>query len=109
MKHIYLLSLETFETFTKNRLVQLEQKVSFSTALVPARAEPSLNLRFNLQMSLHVAHLLSFNPLNAQLNPIRHLLALVAARHFVHVSRIRVNTNVICFRDVTSSHAQSEH
>ena len=30
------------------------------------------------------------NPLNAELNPIRHLLALVGARHIVHVSRIRV-------------------
>jgi hypothetical protein len=32
-----------------------------------------------------------FNPLNAKLNPIRHLLALVGAHHSVHVSRIRVN------------------
>ena len=31
-----------------------------------------------------------FKPLNAELNPIRHLLALVGARHIVHVSRIRV-------------------
>ena len=31
-----------------------------------------------------------FNPLNAELNPTRHLLALVGARHIVHVSRIRV-------------------
>ena len=31
------------------------------------------------------------NPLNAELNSIRHLLALVGARHIVHVSRIRVN------------------
>jgi hypothetical protein len=31
-----------------------------------------------------------FNPLNAELNPIRHLLALVGARHIVHVGRIRV-------------------
>ena len=30
------------------------------------------------------------NPLNAELNPIRHLLAVVGARHIVHVSRIRV-------------------
>jgi hypothetical protein len=30
------------------------------------------------------------NPLNAELNPIRHLLALVGGRHIVHVSRIRV-------------------
>ena len=35
-----------------------------------------------------------FNPLNAELNPIRHLLALVGARHIVHVSRIRVNVFV---------------
>ena len=32
-----------------------------------------------------------FDPLNAELNPIRRLLALVGARHIVHVSRIRVN------------------
>jgi hypothetical protein len=32
-----------------------------------------------------------FKPLNAELNPIRHLLALAGAHHFVHVSRIRVN------------------
>ena len=31
-----------------------------------------------------------FNPLNAELNPIRHLLALAGARHIVHVSRITV-------------------
>ena len=31
------------------------------------------------------------NRLNAELNPICHLLALVGARHIVHVSRIRVN------------------
>ena len=31
------------------------------------------------------------NPLNAELNPIRHLLALAGARHTVHVSRVRVN------------------
>ena len=30
------------------------------------------------------------NPLNTELNAIRHLLVLVGARHFVHVSRIRV-------------------
>jgi hypothetical protein len=31
------------------------------------------------------------NPLNAELSPISHLLALVGARHIVHISRIRVN------------------
>ena len=34
------------------------------------------------------------NRLNAELKPIRHLLALVGARHIVHVSRIGVNVSV---------------
>ena len=32
-----------------------------------------------------------FNPLNSELNPICHLLALLEAHHILHVSRIRVN------------------
>ena len=32
----------------------------------------------------------NINPLNAELNPICHLLALLGVRHFLHVSRIRV-------------------
>jgi len=35
-----------------------------------------------------------FNPLNAKLNPICHLLALIGAHHILHVSRIRVNVNL---------------
>jgi len=34
----------------------------------------------------------NFNTLNAELNPICHLLALLGAHHILHVSRIRVNT-----------------
>ena len=37
------------------------------------------------------------NPLNAKLNPICHLLALLGARHILHVSRIRVNSQ--CFEE----------
>jgi hypothetical protein len=33
------------------------------------------------------------SPLNAELNLIRHFLALVGARHIVHVSRMTVNNN----------------
>ena len=33
-----------------------------------------------------------FNPLNAELNPICHLLALLGAHHIFHVSGLRVNT-----------------
>jgi hypothetical protein len=32
----------------------------------------------------------TFNPLNVDLNPICHLLALIGAHHILHVSRIRV-------------------
>ena len=36
----------------------------------------------------------TFNPLNAELNPICHLLALAGAHHFFHVSRLRVKYKV---------------
>ena len=35
-------------------------------------------------------HLLIFNPLKPELNPICYLLALLGAHNFLHVSRIRV-------------------
>ena len=35
---------------------------------------------------------LRFNPLNAELNPICYLLALLGSHHFLHVSRIRVKS-----------------
>ena len=34
--------------------------------------------------------MLTFNPLNTELNPICHLLVLLGAHHILHVSRIRV-------------------
>jgi hypothetical protein len=34
------------------------------------------------------------NPLNAKLNSFCHLLALLGARHILHVSRIRVKINI---------------
>jgi hypothetical protein len=41
-----------------------------------------------------------FNPLNAELNPICHLLALLGAHHIVHVSRIRVKLDIpLCYLD----------
>ena len=50
----------------------------------------------------------SINPLNAELNPIRHLLALVGARHIVHVSRIRVKgKNGRCSRHIIETNFRS--
>ena len=37
---------------------------------------------------------ISFNALNAKLNPICHFLALIGAHNILHVSRIRVNQNI---------------
>jgi hypothetical protein len=42
-----------------------------------------------LQLVQYLVCVLIFNPLNAELNPIRHLLALAVAHHFVDVSRIK--------------------
>jgi hypothetical protein len=39
----------------------------------------------------HVLQNHSINPLNAELNLICHLLALLGAHHILHISRIRVN------------------
>ena len=38
----------------------------------------------------HTSPMTALNPLNPELNPICHLLALLGAHHFLHVSRIRV-------------------
>jgi len=38
----------------------------------------------------HTAKNYKINPLNAELNPICYLLALLGAHHFLHISRIRV-------------------
>ena len=50
-----------------------------------------LTVNFELFYHTFLYNYLYISPLNAELNPIRHLLALVGAHHIVHVSRLRVN------------------
>ena len=38
-------------------------------------------------------HIVDINPLNAELNPICHLLALLRAHHILLISRVRVKVN----------------
>jgi len=73
-----------------------------SSALVatclPQHLHSVLRLTRILSRTLPIAVLrpgfaLHINPLNAKLNPICHLLALLWAHHILHVSRIRVNMN----------------
>ena len=57
--------------------------------------DSSFNSAVCSQVHFHIMRILFvrglFNPLNAELNPICYLLALLGAHHFLHVSRIRVN------------------
>ena len=60
-----------------------------------------------------------FNPLNAELNPICYLLALLGAHHFLHVSKIRVKSLILRLLmsyiygapilDVSRSHTTTHH
>ena len=47
-------------------------------------------MMFRVSKLVRTGKRFGFNPLNAELNLIRHLLALVGARHIVRVSRLRV-------------------
>jgi hypothetical protein len=46
---------------------------------------------FRCNNSTNIAIYTLINPLNAELNPMCHLLALLGAHHILHVSKIRVN------------------
>jgi len=55
----------------------------------PSRALPCA-ITFQLDSTTRRTWCGTFNPLNAELNPICHLLTLLGAHHILHVSRIRV-------------------
>jgi len=46
--------------------------------------------KISLVTAARTSNLTELSPLNAELNPICYLLALLGAHHFLHVSRIRV-------------------
>ena len=47
------------------------------------------------------------NPLNPELNPICHLLALLGAHHILHVSRIRINRTTDFYSKINHKHSIS--
>jgi len=50
-----------------------------------------LLVAFTVVLMMHGLTNTKLNPLNAELYPIYHLLALLEAHHIIHISRIRVN------------------
>ena len=50
--------------------------------------------KYSFYAQLTTSHIGVINPLNAKLNPICNLLALLRARHILHVSRIMVNIEI---------------
>jgi len=55
------------------------------------------DLEFNRHiLRVNVTPSTAFHPLNAELNPICNLLALLGAHHILHVSRIMVNLVLNC-------------
>jgi len=58
----------------------IQYTTSFQDTVTYSDSQCSSKLRYNVQ----------FNPLNADLNPIYHLLALLGAHHILDISGIRV-------------------
>jgi len=57
-------------------------------------------INFNAFSKLRMT--VSINPLNAELNPTCHLLALLGAHHILHISRLRVKQQLDEIRTVKS-------
>jgi len=49
---------------------------------------------FVAQNAFSSSNISIFKPLNAELNPICHFLALLGAHHILHVSRVRVKADI---------------
>jgi len=63
-----------------------------SQSTIEAIIRPASNSRrCYLRIINEILHNLTFNPLNAELHPICHLLALLGAHHIFHVGGLRVN------------------
>jgi hypothetical protein len=77
--------------YIQNRYLEEEEdQISLKHPYLPNKRYGVIS-RKTLTVTTH-----SFNPLNAELNPICHLLALLGANHILHFSRIRVNLASMC-------------
>jgi len=100
-----IMDVEVFiDTWLQDLVTNLRQLMSPNTPLSSNMADILVSL---------------VNPLNAELNPICYLLALLGAHHFLHVSRIRVKSLILRLLmlyiygapilDVSRSHTTTHH
>ena len=85
--------MSLFQAADKNKILYIESaevyNVSPLQTMIPGHTERLLILRLE-QAFGHHALMNAFNPLNTELNPICHLLALLRAHHILHVRRVWV-------------------
>ena len=109
--------MSEINTFTKKGLnFRLGCKCENSTGYMVKKNIERRNSRNKLETT---AEGILFNSLNAELNPICYLLALLGAHHFLHVSRIRVKSLILrllmlyiygaSILDVSRSHTTTHH
>ena len=72
--------------------VNLNKRLLLQTEHTDSHSLPTKQLITSDHYHSVAAAYYKFNPLNAELNPICYLLALLGAHHFLHVSRIRVKS-----------------
>jgi len=75
-----------------SRCVVISIKIKSVSVQTPLKTVYYIELHVSIYIRSSSGSRLVFNPLNAELNPIFHLLALLGAHHIFYVSRIRVNT-----------------
>ena len=86
--HVLLWYTWSAGTFAFTQTAYLLKLVISTTNTLPRWR---LNVETKTKRKPHSSRRLSFNPLNAELNPIFHLLALLGGATIVVVSRLRVN------------------
>jgi hypothetical protein len=86
----YNLFLLLFMIRNKNQFVVNSELHHMDTRQQANFHQPSVNMA-KYQKGVYCLCVKVFNPFNAKLNPICHLLALLEAHHILYISRIRVN------------------
>ena len=107
-----------FNNFTTNKDFETKFEADLPHCLRNVTTMNLLLFKFRCNIFIGVRII---NPLNAELNPICYLLALLGAHHFLHVSRIRVKSltlrllmsYIYIYRapilDVSRSHTTTQH